>query len=213
MSGTAFAAGHEVTVTVSKNNGKPVKDLEVYTFVQGTEEVTVIDSNDEFIIEDVNDGNIISLIIGDTIYDIPVEGVKSIHIYMNNNSTFNGYSADGGNMVTATNTRSVNSQPWVRGAVDRAVSQMYTSILNYVRSRVVGVRPIRMRFGEIGLAINGNGNRPALIIVDGVPTSFDMLNAMYRPWQISRIEVDRMGARWGTRGRNGVVTFTTNVFQ
>ena len=206
--GMAFGQERNITVTFTDSKNKPVKNLEVYSYIKGTEELALNNSSDQVVMEDIKSDDTLSLVVGETIYDIPLKGAQTVHIYMKNRNNFEGYSLDNGAKVTRADSRSVNSEEWVKGAVDHASSYTYSSILQYIDARVASLRPVRTRDG-VGLAINGNGNRPALIVVDGFEMSFEMLNASYMPWQIKSIDVDRAGAIWGLRGQNGVVNFTT----
>lgn len=201
----------DVTVTITDAKGKPMKNLEVYSYVKGSRELFPNTPGQVLTLEDVGAEDILSVVAGNRIYEIPIAGADSVHIYMKNRNTVRGYSLDGsGRIVTDITSYPAESEEWVKGAVDHATSYMYFSLLDYIQARVPSLRPIRTRTG-VELTIRGTGNRqPALIVVDGVEyPSFDLVNSVYRPWQIKSIEVDRIGTLYGFRGQNGVVHITT----
>lgn len=214
IAASAFAQERNITVSITDTKGKPVKNLEAFTFMKGTKDLSMVDPDKTFIIEDADSNDIMSIILNGTIYDIPIGNAETVHVYLKNKRTFDGYAIDGGQKVTGNvNSYSADSEPWVRGAVDQATSYMYSNLADYIDARMPSLNVISGRMG-LELSVNGNGRRPALIVVDGIEyPSFDIVNATYRPWQIKSIEVDRIGAIYGMRGSNGVVEITTNVME
>lgn len=86
---------------------------------------------------------------------------------------------------------------------------MYTNMYELIRGRFAGVQVVN---GEIIIRGNSsiNSGTAALIVVDGVPSSGSVLNAL-PPNQVKSINIlkDGSAAIYGSRGANGVVLIET----
>lgn len=206
----AVAQGRTVTVSVTNEKGKPVNGLEVYPYVKGDNEVSILEPGGSISMQGIEQGDVIAVVIGNTIYEIPADGVDSVRIVMKNKNKISGYSINGNQTVV----RNITSYPakneeWVKGAVDLATSYAYRDLKEYIESRMRNLTPVMTSQG-LQLTIRGNGGGPALIVVDGITyNNFDMVNAFLQPWKVKSIEVNRIGALYGDRGKYGVITITT----
>ncbi len=206
----AAAQGRTVDVSLTNEKGKPVKGLEVYPYIKGDNEVSILEPGGNVIMQGIEQGDVIAVLIGDTIYEIPTDGADSVRIVMKNKNKITGYSINGNEIITR-DMRSypVETEELVKGAVDIASSYAYRDLREYIESRMRSITPVTTNQG-LQLVIRGNGGGPALIVADGITyTNFDMVNAFIKPWQVKSIEVDRIGALYGDRGKYGVITITT----
>jgi len=205
-----IAQGRTVEVSITDTKGKPVNGLEAYGYVKGVKEISILEPGQAIPMSGIESGDVIAVLIGNTIYEIPVEGASSVRIVMKNKRKITGYSLDGGETVIKDMVSyPAESEDWVRGAVDLATSYHYNDLKDYIESRIASLTPVMTPTGW-QLVIRGNGGKPALIVVDGVTYSnFDSVNAFIKPWHVKSIEVDRLGTIYGIRGQNGVVNITT----
>lgn len=206
----AAAQGRSVDVSLTDVKGEPVKGLEAYGYVKGDRELSLVQPGESIAMEGIEPGDVIAVLIGKTIYEIPADGASSIRIVMKGKNKIAGYSVNGSETVVSDMTSyPAKSEEWIKGAVDLASSYAYRDLKEYIESRMRNLTPVMTNQGW-QLTIRGNGGGPALIVVDGVTyNNFDMVNAFLKPWQVKSIEVDRIGALYGDRGKYGVITITT----
>lgn len=84
--------------------------------------------------------------------------------------------------------------------------EMEFSILDVVTRRIPGLS-LMLSDGEEGLGFLGN-SAPALIVLDGVPTEWQVVAALAIS-SIDKVEAMRIAIMYGTKGNNGALLFTT----
>ncbi len=95
----------------------------------------------------------------------------------------------------------------------------YTSMADYLESRVAGLQVVRLPSGDVQLRVRGTstfgqGDNSALLVIDDRPVPPDAVTAQLkslRPEDVLRVDVikDASAAIYGSRGANGVVIITT----
>ncbi len=91
----------------------------------------------------------------------------------------------------------------------------YMSVIDYLRGRVAGVNVVNENLILIrgNTSLSSNVDLNPLILIDGVPSSFDLLRFMPMA-DIDKVEVLKSSAKaviYGSRGANGVISILTRT--
>ena len=207
MAGAAHAQdGQRVTVTgtVVDGQGEPVIGAGIV--VKGTTEGAITDLDGKFSIEAEAGTTLVVSFIGMDSYEFTAEGQKNLNVVLHDDTlaleevVVVGYGTQKRNHLT--------------GAIsivksDKLVQAHRPNLSSTLAGNLPGVRSVQTsgRPGEDGATIDIRGFGNALVIVDGVESSYTAID----PNEVESINVlkDASAAVYGFKGANGVILVTT----
>lgn len=207
MTEAAYAQdGQRVTVTgtVVDGQGEPVIGAGIV--VKGTTEGTITDLDGKFSIEAEAGTTLVVSFIGMDSYEFTAEGQKNLNVVLHDDTmaleevVVVGYGTQKRNHLT--------------GAIsivksDKLVQAHRPNLSSTLAGNLPGVRSVQTsgRPGEDGATIDIRGFGNALVIVDGVESSYTAID----PNEVESINVlkDASAAVYGFKGANGVILVTT----
>lgn len=207
-------AERNLKLMVRNAKGRVMPDLPLFATVNGSDKVESLDrfGNRFFRVVDTDTLNVM---IGDMVYQFPVEGLDSLYIAFRNARKIEGFAAPRTGKIVNTGYGTISRRNLTSavGSVDMSQAHAYSDLRSYIQGRVAGVN-----FNSSGqLIIRGsaslNASPEALIVVDGVQmSSFAAANSSVVPADVASIDVLKDAASsaiYGTRGANGVVVIIT----
>ncbi len=207
-----------LTISVRDKRGRPVTDGDVMVGIQGSGVLLSLDQNGNRTLN-VADGNMVIMMAGDRVYDLPIEGMDSLAVMLRNRRSVSYIVPDGGSdreirlgygsISNRNRTTSVES-------IDMDNTRYFADLKSYISGKISGIQFVGDQliirgFSSFNMG-NNNDNNEALIVVDGVyMNNFAAANQAVNPQDVVNITVlkDSSAAIYGSRAANGVVIITT----
>lgn len=210
MGASAYAQDIPFNGIVTDVVGAPLKKVKVY--VSDPQTYTFTNKKGEFGLTNVSVNDTLRLKYKKSIYEIPLEGKKSIRVRLGDK--LEAYDApdlfDAG-MDFISRREFTNSASRISGDLLR--QEGYTNVMNALRGKVPGLSVnnstgFASQGGEFNIrgVSSMNASRPPLLLLDGVEvTSFDEVSVA----DVDYVEVIKDANSYGIRGSSGVIKVFT----
>lgn len=200
-----------VDVKIITAKGKPCKDLDGYYYLTSDPAgLARIPVEGEMSLSIVG-GDTLSLVLEQNILSVEIdEGTRSLSIVMKNARRLAGYTVNGGaELITEFDSAPLEGNARIVEAVTVADFSGYATLFDYLQGRVAGVEVHGNRISIRGRTTMHEEDNEPLIVVDGVPAeSCAAANQSIITSDIQSVTIDKTGASYGARGKNGVIVVT-----
>jgi TonB-dependent SusC/RagA subfamily outer membrane receptor len=207
----------DLKVIATNQKGKRLRNFKLYASIKNDSTLYELDGRRDFIVPGVRDGDTISILTYDVVYEFPVAGLDSLKLMFKNRRMNAFGNANQEILNTGYDIVPANISS-IAASVAKNTDDLsnYNDLASYLQGRVSGVLVVE-RNGRKDLVIRGlnsiNADTSPLVVVNGVPSSsFDVVNSSIRPSDVESITVLKDGTIYGSRGANGVVVITTKGY-
>ena len=208
---TVYGAGEPVPFNgiVYDLNGVPVKNARIY--VKDERRYAQTNRKGQFGLTDVKADDTLHVVVKKVRYDIPVEGRKSIKIWLADQKTFRAdedqHLVDVGYGFVKRREHTGVSNGISGEELQRTGA---TNVLMALQGKIPGLNVSGSGFGEPNVSMRGvnsiNLSQTPLFIVDGIEVT-TLTNVSV--WDVDYVEVLKDASIYGSRGANGAILVHT----